>query len=110
MGSGGCEVPFNGGRQEKSQGVVDVKIISSGDCERAAELLDCAAHIMQIEFYSSRRENRNASLECRIFGLSPMTQKEVDELAFKLNAAILSVKQEVAAVIQGDAKEYLKGE
>ena len=55
------------------------------ELERAAELMQCAGHVQRIRFYTTKTDNKDAELHCRIFGLGPMTKEELDTLAEKFN-------------------------
>lgn len=82
-------------------------MVSTSNRERAADLLVCSANLSRIEFYASKYENKQAELDCRIFGLSPMTELELKALADCLNRTIEPVLTEWSKNKLADAQERL---
>jgi len=85
----------------------EAEIVSASDCARASELLRAAEHVLSISFYDSKYENKPAELNCRIFGLSPLTEADLKMFASRLNSAIEPVKKELAAMVQKEAMDRL---
>lgn len=85
-------------------------MISSSNCNRASELLGCAANVLSIEFYASKYDNKPAELNCRIFNLQPLQESKLKEMAERLNEATKVVREYYAVQLQGEAEGRLRGE
>ncbi len=78
-------------------------LVNESDSNQISELFLCAAHVLGIEFYASKHENKAAELHCRIFSLEPLEKIELDRLARELNEAIYPVIQRHAESLQKQA-------
>lgn len=89
-------------------------MVTSRDREQAAELLDCSAHISQIEFYCYKSElpesaSNQPELRCRISSMRPMTKGQVEALATQLNSAIDPIKEALSHDILIEARNKIGG-
>lgn len=88
-------------------------MVTTHDREAAAELLDCSAHISQIEFYCYKSELPESShppeLKCRTYGLRPMTKGQVEALATQLNASIAPIKEAFSQDMLIEARKRIGG-
>lgn len=78
--------------------------------ERASLELRAAANTMGIEFYATEQQNRPAELNCRIFVMTPVDLKLLEQFAKDLNKAIEPVKVKLATALRMQAKSILDGE
>jgi len=86
----------------------ETEIVSASNCARASALLQAAEHVLSVSFYESKFENKSATLNCRIFGMEPLTEADLKMFAARLNTAIEPVKNELAAMVQKEAMDKLK--
>lgn len=89
-------------------------MVTTRDRESAAELLDCSAHISQIEFYCYKSElpesaNNPPELRCRIYAMRPMTKGQVEALVTQLNSAIAPIKEAFSQDMLIEARKRIGG-
>lgn len=82
-------------------------MIPARQLETAADFLRCAAHVLNIEFYDTKYENKAAELNCRIWGMQPLDTADLKALSVELNLAIRPVLEARAKSLKEKADRLL---